>query len=186
MIKAINPVSACGKMNCNLNSKPKKTSNAHSIVTSNVNREKLPLLYYQPVFKGENFHVINSQRKFVDYGKNLYIGAYGLPFNRIYSVLRDRAKAEDLELNGVDLSNYSFEKSTLFDCELKGAKLENTTFENSNLWACKFNGAKMRSVNFRHTNLCDADFRGAEFGRNVDMSGADLMGADLRDTDLKM
>lgn len=168
------------------NLREQNTNMGQKVKTNEVNLTKLPNYYYQPVFKGAIFNPINSKRPHIDYGEKLYIGAYGPPRepNAKYSVIRNKAKAEDYEFNGNDLSNYSFEKSSLMYCEFKNVKMENTSFENSNLWACKFNGAQTRSVNFEHVNFCDADFKGAKFGRNTSMIGANLMGADLRETDL--
>lgn len=157
---------------------------------SNLNAQsvsKFSFIYYQPVFKGDNFFSPNSKREYIDYGDNLYIGAYGAPKepNQQYSVNRKKANAKYAELEDKNLSNYDFENGVFYKADLAGTKLENTNFDHCNLWGCWFEGAETRSTNFRHANLCSADFTGAKFGRNTNMSGANLMGAYLDDTDLK-
>lgn len=175
---AINFVPA-GANACNIkNHQVKKTNTVLMAKTNEVNLTKLSNYYYQSTFMGATFNPINSKRSHIDYGENLYIGAYDPPdeSNERYSVIRDKAKAEGYEFNGNDLSNYSFAKSILVNANLNGCKLENVNFENSNMSGCKLKGIKTKSTNFANTNLCNADLSGAIFtfksAENLDLRGA--------------
>jgi len=149
---------------------------------ANANYTKIPPGLLQVTFLGIQNYPVNPRREYRDYGDKLYIGpaaTTGYTF-----IIRDRAKARYVDLEGKDLSNYSFVKSGFYKANLSKTKLENTIFEHSNLWGVNLKGAKTKNTSFCHTNLCDADLSGAEFGRNTDMYGANLMGANLSNTNL--
>jgi len=135
------------------------------------------------VFRSRDYHPVNSKRERVDFGDRLYEGVNEY-FGVRNAVFRTRAKAEYVDLNGKNLTNYCFAKSDLYKADMTDAILDYANFSNCNMWGASLRGAKIGDTIFDHANLCDAQFNDAKFSGNTTMTGANIMGADFRGTDL--
>jgi len=88
-------------------------------------------------------------------------------------------------LNYGDLTQSSFNGSTLIDCKLANVQAKNASFQNADLSHSILDDGIFNAANFRYANLQETFF----WNTNVsyaDFTEADLLGADLRGANFSM
>lgn len=94
-----------------------------------------------------------------------------------------QADLRGVNLNGVHLTNASFEGANLQDTDLREASLSDITFSKANLRNAQMQGTNLSNVDFSEACLIRANFRGSEV-RELNFQRANLHEADLQNLEL--
>lgn len=75
-----------------------------------------------------------------------------------------KSKLKNLDLSGLDVSNFDFSGSVLKQIDFTGCNLNNTTFEKATLTHCRFDGSRMEHISFEDATLEDCNFSNVTIG----------------------